>query len=112
MSVDLIIELNAGNSSPASHWQGGEPFALVDVEASVFASPELDLCLWEILLTRKQFRQFKEGFCSVAPLPDLRPYCVACRSILLALEVESSCEWRKWQGLSRNFDDATLYLSS
>ncbi|MFC3859892.1 hypothetical protein ACFOPQ_03820 [Deinococcus antarcticus] len=84
-------------------WREGQPFALVDVETSALAPVELDLYFWEVLLNRKQIRQFISGYTQIRPLPDLKPHRAACRLILLALESEGSPPLTKW--LSPHFDD-------
>ena len=85
-AVPLLLDWNGTQFI----WQGGQPFALVDVEASALAPPELDLTFWEILLTPTQAQQFKKGYEQIRPMPDLTPYRAACRPILLALESEGS----------------------
>ncbi|MGI8747076.1 MAG: hypothetical protein ACR2J4_01810, partial [Deinococcus sp.] len=42
-AVPLLLDWSGGQFV----WRDGQPFALVDVEASVFGPPELDLCSWE-----------------------------------------------------------------
>lgn len=84
-------------------WRGGQPFALVDVEASAFAPPELDLSLWEVLLTRQGARAFRAGYGERLPFPDLRPHRTACRLILRALEVEGSPPLEEWLALPHHF---------
>ncbi|WP_295820624.1 hypothetical protein [uncultured Deinococcus sp.] len=93
-------------------WHGGQPYALVDVEASVLAPVELDLCLWELLLKRPRIRQFMSGYTEIRPLPNLTPHRTACRLLLLALEVEGSPAPFKWLRLSPHFDDAVPSTNS
>ena len=78
-------------------WRGGQPFALVDVEASVLAPPELDLTFWELLLTTGAPAQaFQAGDRDVRPFPDLSAHRAACRLILLALESEGTRDAAQW----------------
>lgn len=84
-------------------WRGGHPFALVDVEASVFAPPELDLTFWEVLLN--DTRAFRAGYESVRPFPDLGPHRAVCRLILLALESEGSPPLLEWLEAPATFED-------
>ncbi|PTA69365.1 hypothetical protein [Deinococcus arcticus] len=77
-------------------WRGGQPDSLVDVEASVLAPPELDLCLWEVLLFPPQAPAFLAGYREVRPFPDLSAHRAACRILLLALEVEGAPPLREW----------------
>lgn len=91
-------------------WRDGQPFALVDVEASALAPLELDLCFWELLLNGEQVGQFAAGYTKIRPLPDLKAHRTACRLILLALESEGSPPLMKWLHLSPHFDDAIPYL--
>ena len=84
-------------------WRGGFPFALVDVEASAFAPPELDLAFWEVLLSAAQAQDFAAGYREICPLPDLFSVRAACRLILLALESEGSPPLEKWLGLPAHF---------
>ncbi|GAA5532609.1 hypothetical protein Dalu01_00998 [Deinococcus aluminii] len=85
-------------------WRDGQPFALVDVEASAFAPPELDLCLWEILLPLQGARAFRCGYEERLPFPNLGPHRAACHLILRALE--GAPPLRDWLGLATQFDDA------
>lgn len=85
-------------------WQDGQPFALVDVEASAFAPPELDLVFWEVLLTPTQAQQFAHGFGEVHPMPDLTAHRAACRLILLALESEGSPPLLDWLAHPAHFN--------
>ncbi|MEF2277648.1 hypothetical protein V3W47_05000 [Deinococcus sp. YIM 134068] len=80
-------------------WRDGQPFALVDVESSALAPPELDLCLWELLLTLEGAQSFRAGYAERLPFPDLGPHRAACRLILRALEVEGSPPLRDWLAL-------------
>jgi len=82
-------------------WRGGQPFALVDVEASAFAPAELDLTFWEILLDDAQ--GFQAGYQSVRPFPDLNGHRGVCRLILLALESEGSPPLLEWLDAPNNF---------
>lgn len=85
-------------------WREGQPFALVDVEASAFAPPELDLCLWELLLDAAGAQTFRAAYARHRPFPDLGPHRAACRLILRALEVEGSPPLPVWLALPRHFD--------
>ncbi|BDP41678.1 hypothetical protein DAETH_16470 [Deinococcus aetherius] len=80
-------------------WREGQPFALVDVEASALAPPELDLCLWELLLTPEGAQHFQAGYAEHLPFPDLGPHRAACRLILRTLEVEGSPPLPEWLAL-------------
>ncbi|WP_216328625.1 hypothetical protein [Deinococcus aestuarii] len=80
-------------------WREGQPFALVDVEASALAPPELDLCLWESLLTPEGAQDFRAGYAERLPFPDLDPHRAACRLILRAMEVEGSPPLHDWLAL-------------
>lgn len=85
-------------------WRNNFPYALVDVEASVYAPPELDLCFWELLLgTSEQAQKFRAGYATVRPFPDLTPYRDACRLILLALESEGTQPVHEWLRLPKLF---------
>lgn len=85
-------------------WRDGQPWALVDVESSALAPPELDLCLWELLLTPPGAAQFRAGYTERRPFPDLGPHRAACRLLLRALEVEGSPPLPGWLGLPAPFD--------
>ncbi|WP_345461319.1 hypothetical protein [Deinococcus carri] len=85
-------------------WRGGQPFALVDVEASAFAPPELDLCLWEVLLSAEGGQAFRQGYEERLPFPDLGPHRAACRLLLRALEVEGSPPLHAWLAFPPLFD--------
>ena len=50
-------------------WWGGQPYALVDVEASVYAPPELDLCLWELQLSPTGAAEFQAGYSELLFFP-------------------------------------------
>jgi hypothetical protein len=89
-------------------WRGGQPYALVDVEAGALAPPELDLCLWELLLTGEQARAFRAAYAARLPFPDLRPHRPACRLLLLALEVEGSPPLPDWLRLPHTFETQTF----
>ena len=84
-------------------WRGGQPCALVDVEASVYAPPELDLCLWELLLSPSGATEFQAGYSELLPFPDLSAHRAACRLILQALEVEGAPPLREWLALPAHF---------
>lgn len=86
-------------------WQDGQPYALVDVEASALAPVELDLCFWEVLLSAANCRDFQAGYSEIRPFPDLTAHRKACRLILLALESEGSPPLLKWLGLAPHFDE-------
>lgn len=77
-------------------WRSGHPYALVDVESSALAPPELDLCFWELLLTSEQADDFRAGYAEARPFPDLTLHRAPCRLILLALESEGTEPWREW----------------
>ena len=77
-------------------WRDGQPFALVDVEASAFAPPELDLVFWEVLLSASQAHEFALGYWAIRPMPDLSLHRAACRLLLLALESEGSPPLLDW----------------
>lgn len=85
-------------------WRGGRPHALVDVESCALAPPELDLCLWELLLTPEGARSFRATYTQHLPFPDLGPHRAACRLILRALEVEGDPPLREWLALPPLFD--------
>ncbi|WP_370567263.1 phosphotransferase [Deinococcus sp. DB0503] len=85
-------------------WRDGEPFALVDVEASALAPPEFDLCLWEVLLDAAGAQAFRSGYGERLPFPDLNLHRTAYRLILRALEVEGSPPLRDWLALPPLFD--------
>ncbi|GBF04885.1 aminoglycoside phosphotransferase family protein [Deinococcus aerius] len=85
-------------------WRGGQPHALVDVESCALAPPELDLCLWELLLTPEGARDFRAAYARHLPFPDLRPHRAACRLILRALEVEGDPPPSEWLALPPLFD--------
>lgn len=85
-------------------WRDGQPFALVDVESCALAPPELDLCLWELLLTPPGAAQFRAGYVERRPFPDLGPHRAACRLLLRALEVEGAPPLRGWLALPSLFD--------
>lgn len=88
-------------------WRAGEPFALVDVEASALAPVELDLCYWELLLqTPQQAQAFRIGYTAVRPFPHLAAHRAACRLILLALESEGSSPLPGWLAFPAHFDTA------
>lgn len=84
-------------------WRGGQLYALVDVEASVYAPPELDVCLWEVLLTAEQCRAFQQAYTEQMPFPDLDPHRAACRLILRALVVEGRPALKDWLALPAHF---------
>ena len=84
-------------------WRGGQPYALVDVEASVYAPPELDLCLWELLLSPSGAAEFQAGYSDLLPFPDLTAHRAPCRLILRALEVEGAPPLREWLALPALF---------
>lgn len=84
-------------------WRGGQPYALVDVEASVYAPPELDLCLWELLLGPEQCRAFQAAYAAVRPFPDLGAHRAACRLLLRALEVEGAPPLADWLARPAHF---------
>lgn len=85
-------------------WRGGFPYALVDVEAGVFAPPELDLCFWEVLLPASQAPDFAAGYRDIRPIPDLSPVRAACRLILLGFESEGSPPLQSWLSQSTHFE--------
>ncbi|MBZ9712946.1 hypothetical protein [Deinococcus multiflagellatus] len=85
-------------------WRGGQPYALVDVEASVLAPPELDLCLWEVLLLPAQAQVFRTGYSEIRPFPDLVPHRAACRTLLLTLEVDGAPPLAEWLARPASFD--------
>ncbi len=84
-------------------WREGQPYALVDVEASVYAPPELDLCLWELLLFPAGAAAFQAGYSELLPFPDLTLHRSACRLILRALEVEGAPPLADWLALPAPF---------
>ncbi|MBB5232999.1 hypothetical protein [Deinococcus budaensis] len=85
-------------------WRDGQPFALVDTESSALAPPELDLCLWELLLTPPGAAQFRTGYAELRPFPALGPHRAACRLLLRALEVEGAPPLPEWLGRPAPFD--------
>ncbi|WP_019585736.1 hypothetical protein [Deinococcus apachensis] len=85
-------------------WRGGQPHALVDVESCALAPPELDLCLWELLLTPEGARDFRAAYTRHLPFPDLDPQRAACRLILRAWEVEGDPPLSDWLALPPLFD--------
>jgi hypothetical protein len=84
-------------------WREGQPYALVDVEASVYAPPELDLCLWELLLSPAGAAEFQAAYARELPFPDLTHHRTACRLLLRALEVEGSPPLADWLALPALF---------
>lgn len=88
-------------------WRAGQPYALVDVESSALAPAELDLCLWEVLLSPDRAVAFRTGYERTRPFPNLTPHRAACRLILLALEVEGSPPLPQWLALPAHFDQPT-----
>jgi len=82
-AVPLLLDWSGGQFV----WRDGQPFALVDVEASVFGPPELDLCSWEGALSLAGAAAFQAGYQTQRPFPDLAPHRAACRLILRALEM-------------------------
>lgn len=99
-AVPMLLDWNGSQFV----WRDGEPFALVDVEASAFAPPELDLCLWEVLLDAAGARDFRAAYSETRPFPALGPHRAAYRLILRALEVEGSPPLRDWLALPPLFD--------
>lgn len=86
-------------------WRGGQPFALVDIEASALAPVELDLCFWEVLLLPQHGREFRAGYTEIRPFPPLAAHRSACRLILLALESEGSPPLAQWLALPAHFGE-------
>ncbi|WP_104990706.1 hypothetical protein [Deinococcus sp. NW-56] len=99
-AVPMLLDWNGSQFV----WRDGQPFALVDVEASAFAPPELDLCLWEVLLDAASAQAFRAAYAQTLPFPDLGPHRAACRLILRALEVEGSPPLPAWLALPHHFD--------
>lgn len=99
-TVPMLLDWNGSQFV----WRDGQPFALVDVEASALAPPELDLCLWELLLTSEGARNFRAGYREHLPFPDLGPHRAACRLILRALEAEGASPLPEWLRLPAHFD--------
>ena len=86
-------------------WRDGRPAVLVDVEASAYAPPELDLCLWEVLLTAHQCAAFKAAYSAQLTFPDLTPHRDASRLILRVLEVEGRPALTDWLSLPTHFHE-------
>ncbi len=84
-------------------WRGGFPYALVDVEASAYAPPELDLTFWEVLLDASQASSFRAGYSEISLFPNIAPARAACRLILLALESEGSPPLPGWLARPAHF---------
>ncbi len=91
-------------------WQGGQPYALVDVEASVYAPPELDLCLSELPLSPAGAAEFQAGYSELLLFPDLTPHRAACRLILRALEVEGAPPLDEWLALPSLFQPPQMSI--
>lgn len=101
-AVPMLLDWNGSQFV----WRDGQPYALVDVEASALAPIELELCFWEVLLERRRVRQFAAGYSEIRPLPDLKLHRQACRLILLAMESEGSPPLLNWLRLPPHFDGA------
>ncbi|WP_231557275.1 hypothetical protein [Deinococcus sp. YIM 77859] len=99
-AVPMLLDWNGSQFV----WRQGQPFALVDVEASALAPPELDLALWEVLLDARGAGAFRAAYASTRPFPDLGPHRAACRLLLRALQVEGSPPLRDWLALPPRFD--------
>nr|WP_255638930.1 hypothetical protein [Deinococcus betulae] len=102
-AVPMLLDWNGSQFV----WREGQPFALVDVEASALAPPELDLCFWEVLLDGAQAQAFEAGYREMQPFPDLSAHRAACRLILLTLEVEGAPPLGEWLALPTHFTSPT-----
>ena len=91
-------------------WRGGQSYALVGVEASVYAPPELNLCLWELPLSPAGAAEFQAGYSELLLFPDLTPHTAACRLILRALEVEGAPPLGEWLALPSLFQPPQMSI--
>ena len=91
-------------------WRDGQSYALVGVEASVYAPPELNLCLWELPLSPARAAEFQAGYSELLFFPDLTPHRAACRLILRALEVEGAPPLGEWLALPSLFQPTQMSI--
>ena len=79
--------------------------AVVDTEGYVVGPRELDLIALEYLLDQAGAAAFARGYCTVMPLPDLRPVRAIYRYLYLLLEVQGQANFDEWMRWPYLFED-------